>query len=388
MAQRNQLLKGYYYEKPVFSNCPSDLFYGTVVENGRYAEWIVPTATDNSGNNISVVESHKQVPVLLPVGNTDVTYTAVDPSLNTQLCEFTVTIYQLEDIPMDEKLIINMLILNDDYSPELEDPNSTRFIALMLRVESGLNSLFAASKIENYKTSAVTDFGPSNSIATNVTIVYSEPPEERERLDTLNILYSTVRTQAIDGIVYDRDIYVNEEDGSTPMVTWCYVKPCLEGMNCKLLDDRCIATCSNNQDYCLNDGICYYHSETQLVKCNCPSDTYYGIRCQVEDLVSDAQMVAILASIVWLGIFIFSGFILCVVNSKKCCTKKISRTEKLPDEFFDSDSNATLEFNGVDVNVSNIELQDGNHNNDPENHGFCLRQDSSYGNAEFENTNM
>ena len=74
--------------------CPSSVDVSTVRDEsvGR-ADWPVPAAVDNSGYRPSVsVRPALEPPVLLPIGNHTVTYTAEDANANKARCSFTVTV--------------------------------------------------------------------------------------------------------------------------------------------------------------------------------------------------------------------------------------------------------------------------------------------------------
>ena len=75
----------------MISNCPQsiqeDVSLGTT---SRIVTWVEPTATDDSGNLPSVIQSHRPGQ-LFSVGTTQVTYTFRDQSGNEAVCSFTVT---------------------------------------------------------------------------------------------------------------------------------------------------------------------------------------------------------------------------------------------------------------------------------------------------------
>ena len=79
-------------EIPVFSvtsigninqNTDAGKAYATVT-------WTVPTATDNSGNALTLTASH--TPGQFPIGTYTVVYTAKDADDNTAMLSFTITI--------------------------------------------------------------------------------------------------------------------------------------------------------------------------------------------------------------------------------------------------------------------------------------------------------
>jgi len=74
--------------------CPSSMAVETARDEsvGR-ADWRVPAAVDNSGYQPSVsVIPVLQPPVMLPIGNHTVTYTAEDSNKNKARCTFTITV--------------------------------------------------------------------------------------------------------------------------------------------------------------------------------------------------------------------------------------------------------------------------------------------------------
>jgi gliding motility-associated-like protein len=77
-------------QAPQLTNCPSNILVGTAPGAcNANVSWSPPTASDNC----SVQLSGSIVPgSTFPVGNTTVTYTAVDPSGNSTNCQFTVTV--------------------------------------------------------------------------------------------------------------------------------------------------------------------------------------------------------------------------------------------------------------------------------------------------------
>ncbi len=76
---------------PVISGCPnSETYFVSPGTPSTPVTWIKPTATDNSGEQPMVVESH-QPGENFPVGTTSVTYTFTDSSMNQAQCAFTIT---------------------------------------------------------------------------------------------------------------------------------------------------------------------------------------------------------------------------------------------------------------------------------------------------------
>ena len=73
---------------PVISDCPSDIILplGMTVAN-----WIEPTATDNSGNLPIIIKSHEPG-TNFAEGNTTVSYTFFDDAGNQANCTFVVVV--------------------------------------------------------------------------------------------------------------------------------------------------------------------------------------------------------------------------------------------------------------------------------------------------------
>ncbi|SFT63392.1 gliding motility-associated C-terminal domain-containing protein [Lishizhenia tianjinensis] len=80
---------------PVIENCPSDIIVNATTGNcGTNVTWTAPTASDNCSIS-SFVSSHAPGS-FFPVGNTTVTYTAIDGSGVTTQCSFVVTVQDVE----------------------------------------------------------------------------------------------------------------------------------------------------------------------------------------------------------------------------------------------------------------------------------------------------
>ncbi len=78
-------------EDPVFANIPNDKTQST--DPGlptSVVSWTEPTASDNSGS-VTQTSSHNPGDVF-PIGDTVVTYTAVDPYGNSKTKSFVVTV--------------------------------------------------------------------------------------------------------------------------------------------------------------------------------------------------------------------------------------------------------------------------------------------------------
>ena len=74
--------------------CPASIEAKTSKdESVGHVEWRVPAAVDNSGFQPTVTVIPALVPpVLLPIGNNTITYTAEDGNKNKARCTFTITV--------------------------------------------------------------------------------------------------------------------------------------------------------------------------------------------------------------------------------------------------------------------------------------------------------
>jgi len=74
--------------------CPASVEAETAKdESVGHVEWRVPAAVDNSGFQPTVTVVPALVPpVLLPIGNNTITYTAEDGARNKARCSFTITV--------------------------------------------------------------------------------------------------------------------------------------------------------------------------------------------------------------------------------------------------------------------------------------------------------
>ncbi|XP_071840115.1 uncharacterized protein [Apostichopus japonicus] len=89
---------------PVLSPCPTDETVFVTTEPCQQVVWTPPTATDDSG--LVTVETDSPLGTCFPIGQTLVTYTAMDPAGNTDMCSFTVDVIidqppVVSDCPMD-----------------------------------------------------------------------------------------------------------------------------------------------------------------------------------------------------------------------------------------------------------------------------------------------
>ena len=70
--------------------CPEDIFIEVGSDEIPWALWTPPDSSDNSGY-VTITSTHDPGAVF-PVGNTSVTYTAIDPSGNANICQFYVNV--------------------------------------------------------------------------------------------------------------------------------------------------------------------------------------------------------------------------------------------------------------------------------------------------------
>lgn len=78
-------------EIPTFDDCPSSTSDKALAGTTKSISWTEPTADDNSGLAVNVTTTHDPGDEF-GIGDTVVTYTAVDISGNSATCSFTVTI--------------------------------------------------------------------------------------------------------------------------------------------------------------------------------------------------------------------------------------------------------------------------------------------------------
>ena len=78
-------------EDPVLMNCPNSTSLSTDVgQPDAVFDWSAVTASDNSG--AATVTSNYASGASFPVGTTEVTFVATDPSGNTATCSINVTV--------------------------------------------------------------------------------------------------------------------------------------------------------------------------------------------------------------------------------------------------------------------------------------------------------
>ncbi|XP_072030692.1 uncharacterized protein [Amphiura filiformis] len=78
-------------ENPTFSGCPSPASGKTLAGTTTSISWTPPTANDNSGLSLTITATHDPGDTFA-IGNTAVSYTALDVGGNTAVCTFTVTV--------------------------------------------------------------------------------------------------------------------------------------------------------------------------------------------------------------------------------------------------------------------------------------------------------
>ncbi|MBN3306145.1 SVEP1 protein, partial [Amia calva] len=84
--------------EPPQINCPKDIMTETMEHhNSANVSWIIPSATDNSGEEVSVQVTPIFIPPhLFPIGNIRITYMATDSAGNRANCSFNVKVIDVE----------------------------------------------------------------------------------------------------------------------------------------------------------------------------------------------------------------------------------------------------------------------------------------------------
>lgn len=100
---------------PVFSNCPTNIELTANTSCTAVATWTPPSAQDNC--SVNVTTSH-QPGTSFPIGETMVTYTATDPSGNTAICSFRVTVNNTQ-LPVLENCPDNLVMDADESNTAL-----------------------------------------------------------------------------------------------------------------------------------------------------------------------------------------------------------------------------------------------------------------------------
>ena len=76
---------------PVVSNCPESSDYTLPFgATSRVVTWTEPTATDDSGMEPTVTQTHQSGDTF-PIGSTQVVYTFMDRAGNIAMCSFSIT---------------------------------------------------------------------------------------------------------------------------------------------------------------------------------------------------------------------------------------------------------------------------------------------------------
>ncbi|XP_033108663.1 hyalin-like [Anneissia japonica] len=178
-------------EVPEFDLCPDDVtrIIGNTTEN-PVVTWNVPTATDNSGNVEVISAMYKPGDAFGP-GHTVVLYTAVDPSSNSAVCSFTIT------------------VIVDDEPPDFEDACPGDITVTNTNPQD--------SAIVTWNEPTVTDL-------TTVTTIMSNGPNTSFPLGTTTVTY-TFSDQFANVVSCSFKVLVQNED-------LCQEMPCLNGAAC------------------------------------------------------------------------------------------------------------------------------------------------------------
>ena len=79
-------------QPPIVTSCPQPITRIIPIgSTSQIVTWVEPTATDSSGVTPTISQTH-QPGASFPVGTTQVSYTFTDPTRNSAMCIFTVTI--------------------------------------------------------------------------------------------------------------------------------------------------------------------------------------------------------------------------------------------------------------------------------------------------------
>ncbi|XP_041480192.1 uncharacterized protein LOC121427594 isoform X25 [Lytechinus variegatus] len=123
-------------EAPVVSNCPSSLTFQA--DNGQSmgtAIWSMPTASDNSGMNVTMTSNYDSEDSF-PIGSTTVTISFEDSSGNTAYCSFNVTIIGNASFTVDGSLTIAGM-----FSSDLNDPTTVLYQNTAGGLVNGFNAI-------------------------------------------------------------------------------------------------------------------------------------------------------------------------------------------------------------------------------------------------------
>ncbi|XP_077986853.1 uncharacterized protein LOC144441178 isoform X2 [Glandiceps talaboti] len=361
-------------EKPLFQDCPGDIKRGiTTDQSGVLAKWSPPTATDNSGSVI-VTSTHNPLDYF-PKGVTRVVYTATDPSANTNECSFNIFVESLEEFPEGQQMRMEVT-LDIEFTVGLSDKSSIEFNVLATDVETAIAVLLQGAKIEGFNLVAVTNFR-SGSVIADMVVVFHQLVDESVYIPSLQAVYPDVDAGYIGNYVA-RDLKYQSPEGTEVVVNWCYVKPCPEYMNCTTLADKCVAHCDYNTFYCRHGSQCSADVTNDLIQCRCSSN-YYGVRCEVTDIVNDAEAATIIASFIWVGLLGTVSLLLSLAFLRRCCCKEGFRRNFTKNDFLREDSAFDSPFDDDELTID--EDMDGLKERKPSN--FILASKDETRNVEY-----
>ncbi|XP_038075562.1 uncharacterized protein LOC119743234 isoform X2 [Patiria miniata] len=320
-------------ENPSLTNCPAS-FTLTVelATDTAVADWIPPTALDNSGT-VTLSTTFEPGQSLLP-GEYSVTYTATDPAGRTATCPvFTITVEpnhnecslpevmgecssrgltcvnQLEGYTCDcptgffkagnsdtclqgRMFRFTFVIVEISNSPavftnDLTDPTSVAFLSHQRRLEN----LFSIA------------FGNLSEFGRIIVLYFFSGSIGVEALISVNGNSTANQTDvenSIDAAISADDLFLNSEYKVTPSATTFLEEVCLDG-------------------FCDNGGTCQPNASSYLSSCVCPAG-FSGDRCETvnDTSLSSAAIVAIIASILGLlFIVIPTGMLVFLTMTKR-----------------------------------------------------------------------
>ncbi|XP_072172386.1 uncharacterized protein [Diadema setosum] len=239
---------------PVLSNCPTDIVQ-TAASGSSFAvvTWVPPTATDNVGT--PTVSSNFPSGSSFPVGNTLVTYTAVDAAGNTAECSFNI----------------------------LVQPSSTNTAPVVTFCPTDGQVYFTApagdSIAVNYNPPTATD--DSGSFSTSST----NQPGDVFAVGTHTISYTFTDEE---GLSATCAFTISVQVGANP----CSSNPCSPSEQCFYIPSQylCIASRRRRDTEfldlsdicpCENGGMCLLDDTTATASCRCPAG-FYGNLCENE----------------------------------------------------------------------------------------------------------
>ncbi|XP_071962236.1 uncharacterized protein [Antedon mediterranea] len=294
-------------ENPVLFNCPESIKYvipdQNTMEETDQITWDPPSCTDNSYTYD--LTSTKEPGSVFTKGVTTVTYTCRDDVNNIGTCEFTVLVKTIDELA---RIDVQIELANVAFSDALLDRQSEQFKALETDLIYLINGLYVDE--DNFEDSVVNDFS-SGSVIADVTLLYFNEIDEDQRRYYLDILLTQTTNGQLGGFKIG-NISV-EDNGEYVLVDACYTLPCPEDIVCQAAGLLCTAQCDNNPEYCLNDATCV--SSGNLIECSCTSSDYYGIRCQIVDKWSHAEIAALTFGCFWAALLLVV-LVLLIIN--KC----------------------------------------------------------------------